>query len=154
MNREQAKKWLPEIAHWANGGDLWGCVDNEWYIIEAANMSFTNKIYVIEDKHFEARKAFALGEPIEQQSRSFTWFDNSSPDWSGDKYRPKIKEWHDNIPKEGVLCWVWDSDGNEKFGAKIVTSHRSKWQFRFQTIDNSGWKHAKPVKTEECWKDN
>jgi len=151
MTREQARKWLLEITHYANGGDLWSFKNNEWVRYENEQLVFTSdelKAYVIEDKHFEARKAFALGEPIEQQATNKGWFDNNSPDWSGDKYRPKSKEWYDNIPKEGILCWVWDENEKITVAVKIVEYVNG----RVKDEDCVNWNYAKPVKPEECWK--
>ena len=48
-------------------------------------------IYVIDDKHIEARKAFALGEEIEF-NQCETWITTGNPTWKADEYRPKPKE--------------------------------------------------------------
>ena len=65
MTREQAKKLLPAITHFAKGGNLW-CVDTlgQWKkqcVVAISNLASQN---VIEDKHFEARKAYALGGEV------------------------------------------------------------------------------------------
>ena len=68
MTRQQAKELSPAITHFANGGNLWydnGLIWNKQEEIYTQSDYHSNNI--IEDKHFEARKAFALGEEIENQ---------------------------------------------------------------------------------------
>ncbi len=111
MNRKQAKELLPAIKHFADGGNLWRYNNRleEWEsqtIIEPLNKESN----IIEDKHFEARKAFALGEEIEYEKYTYgvkTWVlrDNDSWFWSVD-YRPK--------PKEPVYEWQWYTVNSDK----------------------------------------
>ena len=95
MTKEQAKKWLPEISHWANGGGLWFYnIHNEWQK-KTLDEFRINQIYVIEDQHFEARKAHALGKHIESKlTNSVGLFSNDlCPTWSEyNSYRPKFNE--------------------------------------------------------------
>ncbi|MCD6435991.1 MAG: hypothetical protein J7L15_06340, partial [Clostridiales bacterium] len=106
MTRVNAKRWLPEITHWANGGELYvyDPFDGIWNV-KLAQTFKTDQTYVIKDKHFEARKAFALGEEVEMYcpSKWVGWVkthDNMlwNDDW---EYRPKpkSKEWYDDIPE-------------------------------------------------------
>ncbi len=94
MNRKQAKELLPAIKHFANGGNLWRYNNRleEWEsqtIIEPLNKESN----IIEDKHFEARKAFALGEEIELFKEVRGWYKCDNPSWiQSVKYRPKPKE--------------------------------------------------------------
>ncbi len=93
MTKKEAKKWLPEITHWANDGILYVYehIDNTWYIKKGQTFR-TNQIYVIKDKHFEARKAFALGEKIEIKTKE-DWVISPKPSWLDNvQYRPKPKE--------------------------------------------------------------
>ena len=92
MTREQIKKWLPEMTAYSEGKDIliYYYADNTWY--EAETPSFNiNSIYVINDKHVEARKAFTLGEPVEiryRYDKEFQFVTN--PIWNDDcEYRPK-----------------------------------------------------------------
>jgi hypothetical protein len=101
MNRSRAKELLPAIEYWANGGNVWwynkqGCV----WRLHLGEMSFTSAattMYVIEDKHFEARKAYALGEEIEcRHTCNAPWFTMvGTPLWF-DTYdyqpKPKVKQ--------------------------------------------------------------
>ncbi len=112
MNRKETKKLLPAITHFASGGDLW------WYDIHKKIWRKQDGVFytkdescnIIEDKHFESRKAFALGEEIEYEKYTYgvkTWVlrDNDSWFWSVD-YRPKPKE---------VYEWQWTYKINKTY---------------------------------------
>ena len=100
MDREQAKELLPAITHFAEGGELW------WYNPSADIWTKQTKIWcskydmdndgiinIIKDKHFEARKADALGEEVEHSNNETIWNIASNPDWlSFEFYQPKPKE--------------------------------------------------------------
>ena len=106
MTREQAKKLLSAITHFASGGNLW-CYDEikkEWFVLNdnELNWDLTNKAcYIIEDQHFISRKAFALGEEIETSSFGELWekVTDESALWTAKYYRPK--------PKEPVYEYQW-----------------------------------------------
>jgi len=152
MTREQAKKWLPEITHWANGGNLWYWYDNkEWVKIDNIYFETLDDIkIVIEDKHFEARKAFALGEPIEISLFNDEPFERcENPIWNDiHKYRPKPKQWYDTVSKENpVLCHFWDTP-SIKHAGHIVGYKNNMFLYR-----DGYWRYAEPVKPEECWKE-
>ena len=149
MNREQIKKWLPEITAYSEGKNIWQ-YDGEVWVLREHPAFILRKEYVIEDKHFKARKAHALGEPIEFIDNSgIPQTVDSNIAWSQDVvYRPKKKEWYEDIPKEGILCWVWDNI-NEK-QVEIVKWKRPQ---DFMTIHGLEWKYAEPIKPEECWKE-
>jgi len=151
MTQEQAKQWLPEITHWANGGTIYvyDKLDNTWNIVYEETWRL-DQIYVIEDKNFEARKAFALGEPVEIYNKTTgLWSLETNPKWgTGYKHRPKPKKWYDNIPEEGVLCWVWDKNIKHKTMRKIFKYYRNRFWNKYHC-----WDMATPIKPEECWKD-
>ncbi len=154
MNRKQAKKWLPEITHWANGGNLWFYDRGKWKpfkhsIKELFNFHDLGKC-VMEDKHFETRKAHALGEPIEIFTMNYWHIDDHPKFEDCFKYRPKKKEWYHNISKKGVLCWVWDNNYNKNNIAFI----QYKKPNNFLDFNNISWKYAKPIKPEECYQEN
>ena len=149
MNREQIKKWLPEMTAYSEGKDILYMSNNlQWEEIEYPNFN-ADIIYVINDKHVEARKAFALGEPIEvSYDDGKTWYQKWKPNWNnGLISRPKKKEWFDNIPEEGVLCWVFDNTNEDM---KVATIIMSKAKY-FNDLRDNEWKNAEPVKTEECY---
>ena len=56
--------------------------------------------------------------------------------------------WYENIPPEGVLCWVWD-DGCAK-SVNIVTLYDKDKDFPFMS-DLDCWENAAPIKPEECY---
>jgi len=103
MNREQAKELLPAITHFSNGGELWYMSDNGVWKLQERLICFDlgNKRNIINDKHFEARKAYALGEEIESNHANFGWIKTTVPTWECDRYRPKPKE---------VYEWQWYKD--------------------------------------------
>ncbi|MFA5670263.1 MAG: hypothetical protein WC967_13555 [Balneolaceae bacterium] len=55
------------------------------------------------------------------------------------------KEWYEQIPEEGVLCWVWDKGDNAFTIVGIVTKYESNNTYPFITTSDCEWKHAKPV---------
>jgi len=95
MNKEQLKKWLPEITHWINGGDLYvyDPIDDTWNV-KVGQTFRIDQIYVIKDRHFKLRKAYALGEEIEQTwDVGDGWQTVSSPVWDQKaRYRTKPKK--------------------------------------------------------------
>jgi len=103
MTKEQAKELLPAITHFANGGELVSCrTDKEWFeqsqvYINTEHLHCSN---IIQDKHFEARRAYALGEEV--QTRHFgtdKWVACKMPAFlRTTQYRPKPKE---------VYEWQW-----------------------------------------------
>ncbi len=145
MTKANAKRWLPEITHWANGGTLWGRSSNGiWFKYKIFNFS-SNETIVIGDKHVEARKVHALGESVEVLS-SGVWLRCDQPKWITDKkYRPKKKEWYDDIPEGGTLCHYGDSI------LKFVGYILAKTNDRFIDEDDISWDQAVPVKPEECY---
>jgi len=154
MNRKQAEKWLSEITHYINGGNLWRYNSGRWQMMEAP--SFTTYQYIIEDKHFEARKAFALGEPIEVDIEIGTGFlVTHNPTWDDlFKYRPKPKEWYNNIPKEGILCWVWNNNSINGKTPKVVMKYCEQYKTFSSNLPMVWWHNAEPINPEECWKGN
>lgn len=154
MTKEQARKWLPEITHWVNGSNVWWYDKNAkiWYMYRGDELGFNREekfMYVIEDKHFEARKAHALGEPIEYWNyRTEEWLEaQSNPSWGEEsRYRPKKKEWYDNIPEEGVLCWC--KGGRDKPYPMVIYKYEDEF---FYDSDSYRWLSAVPVKPEECY---
>ena len=100
MDREELKKLLPAITHFANGGNLWWyhheqkAWSKQYKIMTEELDSFpANLINIIEDKHFEARKANALGETVEFiDSSGIPQRVDSNIAWSQDViYRPIAK---------------------------------------------------------------
>lgn len=71
------------------------------------------------------------------------YFDDPSQ-WS--EY--KEPQWYDNIPEEGVICWVSDYVKENKDSVRLITKYtQSIGFFSSSTL----WKYATPVKPEECY---
>ncbi len=160
MTQENAKKWLPELIHFANGGTLWGYSSNhQWFKYKnpLVNINFKDEIIIIEDKHFEARKAFALGDPIEWSDKYTPWTITENPTWKRIQYRAKPDLWKYSIPEEGILCWI----NEEHTIAKIITGycgvHTNHVSSFYVANDgdernhNSTHNYAQPIKPNECW---
>ena len=128
MNQEQAKQWLPEVTAFAQSKQLWGwdAVDKFWYK-HGKDTMFCDKApyaYIIEDEHFEARKAHALGKPIQQEFNG-VWEDvtHDMLMWTF-KTRPKPLKWYDTVSADNpVLCWVWNCRDDKGKHAAYITSY-------------------------------
>ena len=162
MNRENAKRWEKEIAFWGNGGNLWFLShNNKWskYIIVTPMFDTKDQTaFVMEDQHFEARKAFALGEPIEWADKATDWTITESPTWERILYRPKPKpkpeEWYDNIPEKGILCWVWDEFEEYKIANIVINTVNNEHGLFYKTdsLMGNSWRNAEPIKPKECYR--
>ena len=99
MNKEVVKKYKAEFDYWLNGGVVyWTIKGDSWLKIGGGwdwEGTDTNNIkIVIKDKHFEARKAYALGEEIEcRNTGEHNWLTLlENPCWLDEcEYRPKPK---------------------------------------------------------------
>jgi len=74
--------------------------------------------------------------------------------WRGFKYLHEITEsqWYDNIPEEGVLCWVWDKEEGYK-GLDTVLKYESGDGLGFITT-YSHFNHATPILPSECYQES
>ena len=109
MTKEELKKWLPEITFWIEGGELYvyDPIDDIWDI-KLAQTFRVDQIYVINDKHVEARKAFALDEPVEVQYRDNTWHEDIHPKWEWQQTfrpKPKVYEWQWHYIQHGICAF-------------------------------------------------
>lgn len=66
---------------------------------------------------------------------------------SFDRVMVEIK-WDENIPEEGVLCWVSDTSPNSRRYAEIIISKKEEEGYSYWT-DECGWTYATPVTKEE-----
>ena len=119
MNKEVIKKYFKEFTHWVNGGEVYYTsihwTDDTWYKINPTeNDSIWEDdflLYVIKDKHFEARKAHALGEEIEHRNRksalTLEWTICKNPLWyEFAEYRPKPKKKKTIVFEEWVIYFT------------------------------------------------
>ncbi len=157
MNSKQANRWIEEITFWANGGELWFLGAGGTWRQRTSDFSFCYTIassYVIKDKHFEARKADALGEAVEYMSAEHIWEKATNPSWSDNlDYRAKPKAWYDSIPDGGILCWVWDGPSDKGQYCTIITEYTEGAKWRFIDARGDVWVYATPVKPEECYQE-
>ena len=92
MHRSEYQKWKVEIEAWANGAEVYvyDKIFNTWVNIKDPDWS-ADELYILKDKHFNARKAFALSKPIECRNKNTEWGHVTQPGWFCDEYR-EIKE--------------------------------------------------------------
>lgn len=71
--------------------------------------------------------------------------------WKEESVSAKPKEWYEDIPEDGVLCWVSDYNEDVRQRARLITAVCKNNYSKF--ISNNGviWRYATPVKPEECW---
>ena len=103
MNRKQARELLPAIQHFAKGENLWAYDGKRWFKQTSIYLTHGYKTSnIIEDRHFEARKHFALGGKIQVLDADGEWSDivtETCVFCKDCEYRPK--------PKEPVYEWQW-----------------------------------------------
>ncbi len=69
--------------------------------------------------------------------------------WQEEKEIP----WYEDIPKEGVICWVLDDPYDEYDESRHLDRIKkykagNEWEFKGE---RSSWDNAEPVKPEECY---
>jgi len=134
MTREEVQKLSYAITHFAKGGNLWwyNPSSNTWTIqtklwCSRYDMENDGIINIIEDKHFEIRKAHALGAPIQCKDKvgKWDWHDTDAFGVFQDQYEFRIK------PKEPVYEWQWiyvNKDGIiNNYTTKPYSSYKEGW---------------------------
>ena len=101
MTRAEAIELQEAFNHFADGGELWYCNTVDWLkqtALDTKKTKYTTNI--IEDKHFEARKAHALGKEVDiYYVNGNKWVTIEHPTWlDNSKYRPKPND---------VYEWFW-----------------------------------------------
>ena len=148
MIREEVKRLLPEINHWANGGVLYwyDSDDKTWRVIKNWSLDCLIDVpIVIEDKHLEARKAFALGEEIECKNKLVSCI-GQIPEQYGTWHTPAIGDmWKDTAkyrpkPKEPIYEWQWIHKLSDEYGYKMT----KEWMT--ETTVNPTWIKFEPSK--------
>ncbi len=138
MNREETKKLLPAITHFADGGNLWRYNNRlEKWECQTTVEQLNKESNIIEDKHFESRKAFALGEEIEkrikyQDDTDGQWNVTHYPTWNNIsyEYRPKSEkpvyewQWIYKINKIYHLTDIFYTEEEANDGSKFEPSKR------------------------------
>jgi len=160
MTREQAKELIPAIKWWAEGNALWfyDVLAKKWLPYTKSEIAFNMNeasAYVIEDEHFEARKAYALGKPIEvREELSSKWLIcNNTPTWNGRyKYRPALPKWYESNYNIGKIVMVRDCDNEEWYAGKFEKfAMGEKYPF---TVDGGNWQQARLLTDDDLAKEN
>ena len=146
MTIEQLRGVYPAITHMVNDGNLWyySATDKKWY--EQTNFIMpsergTIEVYnIIEDEHFEARKAYALGKDMEFCSKECgVWTDITDPAWMSDcEYR----EVDTSKKAKPVYEWLWyDKSIAKNDGFTLGTRYFTK-----DEVTNPSFRKFKPSK--------
>lgn len=69
--------------------------------------------------------------------------------WGEDEVRAKPKQWYENIPESGVVCWVWDDDKRKT--TDIIVGYDKPSRARFQSTFGLFWRNAEPIKPEDLY---
>lgn len=99
-------------------------------------------------KHAELIHAWADGAGIEVLTAE-GWITTRVPAWDeNSKYRlkPKEPEWYENIPPQGVLCWVYDVEGTKELFLRVIKGKEGEL---FRVKSGSTWKYATPLTNDE-----
>ena len=107
-------------------------------------------------------KAWADGARIEWRvigriSSKYPWNINPgclTPDWHDPNLEFRIvREWYENIPQQGRLCWVWDNYLDEPCDSMqrtiTVINRYSVEEKLFISIRNVPWRYAAPLTNDE-----
>ncbi len=160
-----------EIKYWAehpDGTKVWARPQSEDWLILGIPGWAPDVMYIVDDEWAELRKAQADGAMIQMLDRGSNidlpkdWWKTSFykiyKTGSPNNYCIKPKEWYEDIPKEGVICWVWDNYEDRKC-LRLVVGFRQGAKYPFEGAVNgfiketiSNWKHAEPVKCNELYK--
>ena len=77
------------------------------------------------------------------------WCFKDPEDWSVASLQTKPEpKWYDNIPKQGILCWVKDEEEDVAELVTISSYRPNAPAFKFEGIE-CYWKHATPATLEE-----
>lgn len=154
-------KWENEINLWASkldGTYVWfkGAYLQDWH--KTTNPAWdTFMIYVVDDKNAEFKKAWYDRAEVQYKQQDGSWIDKN-PYEDGDVWdnslmetyelRIKPKKWYENIPEEGVWCWVWDEGENPKMSIASINYYDSTDNCRLPFVNDrtcDSWRCAEPV---------
>lgn len=63
------------------------------------------------------------------------------------------QKWYENIPEQGVLCWISDFDENSKSIMHIITRYdKNRDHSNFISKSQTQWRYATPVTADEIEK--
>lgn len=166
-----------EIVYWSKRPDntkVWCKTTNGRWILQNEVHWSKGLTYIVEDRWAELRKAVADGKTIQIYNEMADVWENMPKRWwktnfyedykmfspVGFRIKPENEEpnWYDNIPDDGIICWVWDNYEDRKC-LRLVVGFRQGAKYPFEGAVNgfiketiSNWKHAEPVKCSELYK--
>lgn len=164
MNKELIKKYQTEFDHWLNGGELLTSIDKINWEDVTDNNSWSNidRVYIINDKYIEFRKALAEGKTIQVKNRfDCFWQDLPNPkftrpitDYRINPEEPQFKvgDFVRVIPKSSQAI---TNDGTSQFIGRI--RYISGNQFNIGDENTIGWFLIEdfikwePQAGELCW---
>ena len=151
-----------EIKYWAehpDGTSVWIQSKEHKWMLYCCPSWLPNNLYIVDDEWAKLRLANANGETIQFNIISNKWLDEKNDWWKSEffnaveaectpsEFRVKPKEWYEDIPPEGVICWVWDEEEDKRI--EIITRYSANHMCPFYG-KTCNWKFAEPVKPEEC----
>lgn len=72
------------------------------------------------------------------------------PIWNWHQVHYEVKQnWYENIPKGGVLCWVWDDEYTDNSTVARITDYCNEDSFCFIEKDETSWRYARPLTKSE-----
>jgi len=147
-----------EIIRWAKSPDGTGVWEKreggDWNLKSVVSWN-PKSIYIVNDKHAEVRKQWIdEGQPPVQFKRTDgTWVDVDSSEISWllkFEYRLKPREWYEDIPEHGVLCWVKEGE-NKRWFADVIIKYYPDDVYPY-TSTWSSYKYARPMTKDEAMK--
>jgi len=167
MNRKRMRQLLPAMKFWAQGGTLhhYDFIDDTWKEMkDDINFLDVGPTYIMEDGHFEARKAHVMGEYLEYPTCGNGWIKTTEPDWTAETYRlSSDNEFNYPIYKEAIDTGVvvkftslydWECEIPTEHSVKKGTRHTGR-----QTHENYlmwkayvkyEWQYSFVEYTDEC----
>jgi len=133
---------LPAMKWFVNGGSLWWYdeITKEWFMHNNEELGWyhqSNFCYIIEDKYFEERKQYALGEIIEcrlvNSVNERDWRKCIIPLWL-DAYSYRVR-------KEPVYEWQWYDTPHLNEVYELSKEHWTETE-----VNNISWTKFEPSK--------
>lgn len=59
-------------------------------------------------------------------------------------------QWYDNIPKRGIMCWVWDHEENDKTLDLVLSYDYNEPVYKFGCAYSGNMQYAVPLTFEEA----
>jgi len=151
MKKENAIEMSKLLKFWGNGGTIWGFSSNDsWFKVkDYMDISLSKYVYVIEDKHFEARKAFAEGKRLQyRNSITGTWIILDKPTWTQKYYREKPTEWYEHTKNKGIPIMVRNNT-LDVWKARTFFEYKRFRENKYQDDSGIHWHYARLMTRED-----